>query len=79
MDEGYIKKVNFLWEAELVLEDLKERKKVRGKKLKEIENKLRVLSYSVWLSTPKIKNNPMRKRETLLLCLKDFVDHNRLK
>ncbi len=77
-DEEYTKKVNTLWYSEIALERLKEQKKIKRKQVNQIENKLRKLSYEVWLNSPRIKNDPIKQKEIALKCVQDFVNHNNL-
>lgn len=75
--QEYKDKVDLLWYSEIILEELKEKKKIKKEQIKKIENKLRKLSYDIWLNSPKIKNNPLKQKEILLRCVKDFINHNK--
>lgn len=78
-DLEYKHKVDFLWNSEIILEELKEKKKITRKEIFKIENKLRKLSYEIWLNSPKIKNDPISKANVGLVCIQDFINHNRPK
>jgi len=75
-EQEYNKKVDLLWYSEIILEELIDQKKIDKKKKTEIENKLRKLSYEIWLNSPKIKNDSLKQKEIALRCIQDFVNHN---
>ena len=64
-EQEYKEKVDILWYSEIILEELKENKKIKRKKVKEIENNLRKLSYDIWLNSPKINNDPLKQKEII--------------
>jgi len=55
---------------------LKREKKLNRKQKKEIEKKLRVMSYWLLLNTPQNKNNPAILQGRINLCLSDLKKFN---
>lgn len=75
-NEMWKENVKRLWNAELIFSELKVQKKFDKKTKYKIERKLRELTYSSWVNSPKIKNNPAMKQEVIQECLTDWVSFN---
>jgi hypothetical protein len=77
LEEEKYKKISRLF---LLLDDrfdeLKKKKLINRIQKKEIEKKLRILSYWLLLNTPKNKNNPILLKGRINLCLNDFKKFN---
>ena len=50
-------RVKYLWNAELIFDELKLNKKLNKKEKRKIEEKMRKMTYWIWVNSPKIKNN----------------------
>ena len=57
-------------------DELKTKKLINRKQKKQIEKRLRVLSYWLLLNTPKNKNNSAIFQGRVKLCLNDFEKFN---
>ena len=69
-------RVKYLWDAELLFDELKIKKKLNRKQKKEIEEKMRKMTYWVWVNSPKIKNNLILKENVIQKCLLDWQSFN---
>lgn len=63
------KRVDVLWNAEILFEELKEQKLLTRNRKKEIEKKLEELSCWIWLNSPKTKMFPNEwKKDIFVKC-----------
>lgn len=68
--ELWEKRVDVLWNAEILFEDLKEKKLLKKEQKNKINKKLEELSCWVWLNSPKTKSLPIAwKRDVFFKCL----------
>ena len=70
-------RVKFLWNAELIFDEIKN--KLGRKQKRKIEEKLRKMTYRLWVTSPKIKNNPKLKEAVIQECLADWKFLNRMR
>lgn len=70
--------VKYLWNAELIFDELKIKKKLSRRQKKKIERKLREMTYCVWINSPKIRNNASMKEAVIQECLTDWNSFNRM-
>jgi hypothetical protein len=69
-------RAKYLWEAELIFDELKNSKKLNRKQKKEVEKKMRRMTYWVWVNSPKIKNNIPMRNSVIQECLTDWKSLN---
>ena len=70
--EIYQRNSDYFLIARKTFRKLKEQKKLNKKQIKEIEKKLKVMSFWLLLNTPKNKDNPEIVRGRLQLCLRNL-------
>lgn len=68
--QKWAKNVDVIVSSQILLNKLKKHKKITLKKYKEINKKIKKMTYSNFLNSPCFENREELRKETLLFCIK---------
>lgn len=69
--QKWSKNVDVIVCSQIILNKLKKHKKITSKKYKEINKKIKKMTYKNFLNSPCFENREELRKEAFLLCVKD--------
>ena len=59
--------------AQIILNQLKKKKMLKRKKIKEIQKKINLISYKNFLSSPHLEGKEELKKKAIVLCFNSYL------
>jgi len=77
--EEWGKDVDKVFYAQIILDKLKEEKKINRKQYREIRLKIKKLRYKTFLNSPHLEFNPKGKLNAIKMCVEDLKKFLKIK